>query len=296
MSTNETFLSRWSRRKHGSRSQESDASPTEARAEAQRGEVQRAARRQSDAPGATSAPVPGAPPAVAGALSAATGSSSAAQGASDDPASVGSSTPASREPTTPGEPADGRPLELPSIDSLTPQSDFRPFMQVGVDASTRNAALAQLFRDPHFNVMDGLDVYIDDYNKTEPIPPTMLAKLRQLHSIGLSDEEIERWTADADGSSETLARTEPESQVQSQSPAQAQTQAQAQAESPAESPAESQAEDGTPPAQPEPMDETPSASIRVAQADPIPTSTRRDDAAAQRNTQETGGEDEGSRM
>ena len=38
----------------------------------------------------------------------------------------------------------------------------------------RRAALKKLFSDPRFNVMDGLDVYIDDYSKTEPIPPEML--------------------------------------------------------------------------------------------------------------------------
>ena len=37
-----------------------------------------------------------------------------------------------------------------------------------------NAALKKLFSDPHFNVMDGLDTYIDDYGKPDPIPPSML--------------------------------------------------------------------------------------------------------------------------
>jgi hypothetical protein len=31
--------------------------------------------------------------------------------------------------------------------------------------------------------MDGLDVYIDDYSKSEPIPPAMLAGLRQAQNI-----------------------------------------------------------------------------------------------------------------
>ncbi len=88
--------------------------------------------------------------------------------------------------------------ELPPIDSLTPHSDFRAFMRPGVDASTRNAALAQLFRDPRYNEMDGLDVYIDDYTQSEPIPSPMLAKLQQLHEIGLSDEAIERRDAPSD--------------------------------------------------------------------------------------------------
>ncbi|MEK7875617.1 MAG: DUF3306 domain-containing protein, partial [Pseudomonadota bacterium] len=34
-----------------------------------------------------------------------------------------------------------------------------------------------------FNVMDGLDVYIDDYSKSEPIPAAMMAQLRQAQKI-----------------------------------------------------------------------------------------------------------------
>ena len=59
----------------------------------------------------------------------------------------------------------------------------------------RRAALKKLFSDPHFNVMDGLDVYIDDYSKTEPIPPAMLAGLRQAQKIlqwAKEDEEERR--------------------------------------------------------------------------------------------------------
>jgi hypothetical protein len=66
---------------------------------------------------------------------------------------------------------------LPSVESLTFDSDFAAFMSPKVDESTRRQALRKLFRDPRFNVMDGLDVYIDDYTKFEPIPPDLLAKL-----------------------------------------------------------------------------------------------------------------------
>ena len=30
--------------------------------------------------------------------------------------------------------------------------------------------MKKLFSDPHFNVMDGLDTYIDDYGKPDPLP------------------------------------------------------------------------------------------------------------------------------
>ena len=67
---------------------------------------------------------------------------------------------------------------LPSIDSLTIDSDFSPFFQPKVPEAMRRAAVKKLFADPHFNVMDGLDTYIDDYSKPDPIPEAMLRSLR----------------------------------------------------------------------------------------------------------------------
>jgi hypothetical protein len=67
--------------------------------------------------------------------------------------------------------------ELPSIDSLGFDSDFTAFLRPEVDETLKRAALKQLFRDPRFNVMDGLDVYIDDYTKADPIAPDILKGL-----------------------------------------------------------------------------------------------------------------------
>ena len=76
------------------------------------------------------------------------------------------------------------PAPLPPVESLTPESDFTPFMKSEVDPETRRAALRTLFRDPRFNVMDGLDVYIDDYSKPDPLPEGWLAKMNQLARMG----------------------------------------------------------------------------------------------------------------
>ena len=73
--------------------------------------------------------------------------------------------------------------ELPPVDQLTFESDYGAFLHPKVDEDVRRAALKKLFSDPRFNVMDGLDVYIDDYSKTEPIPPEMLAGLKQAQNI-----------------------------------------------------------------------------------------------------------------
>ena len=67
--------------------------------------------------------------------------------------------------------------QLPSIDSLNFDSDFKAFMHSKVEENVKRAALKKLFSDPRFNVMDGLDTYIDDYTKAEPISEDLLAKL-----------------------------------------------------------------------------------------------------------------------
>jgi hypothetical protein len=72
---------------------------------------------------------------------------------------------------------------LPSIDSLNLQSDFTGFMKRDVDPSLQRAALRKLFADPHFNVMDGLDTYIDDYTKPDPIPESVFAQLLHARAI-----------------------------------------------------------------------------------------------------------------
>jgi hypothetical protein len=72
---------------------------------------------------------------------------------------------------------------LPPLEELTLDSDFRGFFHPKVDEKLRRAALRKLFSDPHFNVMDGLDTYIDDYSKSDPIPAEMLAGMKQAQRI-----------------------------------------------------------------------------------------------------------------
>ncbi|MBI3935410.1 MAG: DUF3306 domain-containing protein [Betaproteobacteria bacterium] len=85
------------------------------------------------------------------------------------------------------DPKDPAP-QMPRLDELTIDSDFGAFFHPGVDEALRRAALKKLFSDPRFNVMDGLDVYIDDYSKSEPIPEEMLKQLVQLRRILGQDE------------------------------------------------------------------------------------------------------------
>lgn len=81
-------------------------------------------------------------------------------------------------------PATPEPRPLPPIESLRFESDFSAFMQPHVDAALRRQALKTLLTDPRFNVMDGLDVYIDDYTKADPLPDGWLAQMRQFAQLG----------------------------------------------------------------------------------------------------------------
>lgn len=89
----------------------------------------------------------------------------------------------STTPTTPVIEQAKPQLSLEDVAKLTHDSDFSPFMAKGVDEHVKRSAMKKLFSDPHFNVMDGLDIYIDDYNKFEPIPPEMLATLNHAKSL-----------------------------------------------------------------------------------------------------------------
>jgi hypothetical protein len=133
-------------------------------------------------------PVPPEPAAVPGppngnATPASPPATSAVQG------SAGGSTALPADVAAPEKPA------LPTLDDvgkLTRESDFSAFTRPGVDPAVRNAAMKKLFSDPHYNVMDGLDIYIDDYSKPDPIPPAMLRQLASARFLNLfGDEEKE---------------------------------------------------------------------------------------------------------
>ena len=86
------------------------------------------------------------------------------------PASVGIAQPV---------PAPTYATTLPPVESLTIDSDFTPFFQPKVGEALKRQALKQLFRDPQFNVMDGLDVYVGDYSIPDPISPDIVKQMVQ---------------------------------------------------------------------------------------------------------------------
>lgn len=69
--------------------------------------------------------------------------------------------------------------------------EYREYFDPKVDEGVRRSALKKLFSEPQFNVMDGLDTYIDDYSKPDPIPEAMLRQMNQAKDLLLFDEEKE---------------------------------------------------------------------------------------------------------
>jgi len=109
--------------------------------------------------------------------------------------------PAPPDPIT-HRPAAAPPLPtLADVAALAPQSDYTRFVATGVAPEVKNAALKKLFTDPHFNVMDGLDTYIDDYGKPDPLPVGMLRKMAQSQLLGLFDDEQKDGAAQAGAAS-----------------------------------------------------------------------------------------------
>jgi hypothetical protein len=83
---------------------------------------------------------------------------------------------------------------LADAQQLTPDSDFSGFMARGVTPDVKNAAMKKLFADPHFNVMDRLDIYIDDYSQPDPLPLAMLRQMTSAKTLNLFDDEPDETT------------------------------------------------------------------------------------------------------
>ncbi len=82
-------------------------------------------------------------------------------------------------------------LTLQDAQALTQQSDFAPFVAREVAPEVRNAAMKKLFSDPHYQVMDRLDTYIDDYSLADPIPESMLRQMASAKFLQLFEDPPE---------------------------------------------------------------------------------------------------------
>ena len=108
--------------------------------------------------------------------------------------------------------ADAPPaLTLADTESLTLASDFKPFLAQNVAPEVKNAAFKKLFADPHFNVMDRLDIYIDDYSIPSPLPESVLRQMASAKFLNLFEEEDDH--EPAAGAEAAAARETPRDEV-----------------------------------------------------------------------------------
>ncbi len=102
------------------------------------------------------------------------------------------------------------PPTLADVQALQADSSFAPFVARDVAPEVRNAAMKKLFGDPHYKVMDGLDIYIDDYSVPSPLPAAMLRQMASAKFLKLFDED-EQAPADAPAAGAVPAPAAPES-------------------------------------------------------------------------------------
>ncbi len=71
--------------------------------------------------------------------------------------------------------------DLPDVESLTPESDFSPFMQRGVPEELKRLALRKLWRsNPIFANLDGLNDYDEDFTIIQPLAEGLADELQKL--------------------------------------------------------------------------------------------------------------------
>ena len=93
--------------------------------------------------------------------------------------------------------------DVAKIDRFDP--DFSAFMKPDVDPAVQQAALKKMFTDPHFNIMDGLDIYIDDYSKPDPLPAGMLERMVQGDMLKLFSQQGDGPENAKQGESQSMA-------------------------------------------------------------------------------------------
>jgi Protein of unknown function (DUF3306) len=78
----------------------------------------------------------------------------------------------------PARPAETAPPELPPIDQLSFDSNYKDFLHPKVDETLRRQALKKLFASAHFQTPDMMDDFNEDYTKLlEPLAPGIAEKL-----------------------------------------------------------------------------------------------------------------------
>jgi Protein of unknown function (DUF3306) len=130
---------------------------------------------------------------------------------------------------------------LDDVALLGPDSDYSGFVAQGVDKAVRRGALKKLFSDPHFHRIDGLDIYMGDYTRPDPVSAAMLAGLQHAQSFFAQASALEAKEGPASGARSAAggreALVDSEGRAGEDDPVQSSSRAQdeSQADSPAQS-------------------------------------------------------------
>ena len=105
---------------------------------------------------------------------------------------------------------------LPAIEELTPESDFKSFMDPKVDHGTRRDALKKLFVDPHYNVPDPFEPFSGDYTVEDPMSPEFLKTLNHARRLIFDEQQKPAAAAAADDAPQEAATQPQETATQPQ--------------------------------------------------------------------------------
>ncbi len=74
-------------------------------------------------------------------------------------------------------------IPLPDPATLSLADDFSVVLRAKVPEALKRQAMRQLFEQPHFNVVDGLNVYMEDFNAIPEFPRDELALPRHAREV-----------------------------------------------------------------------------------------------------------------
>lgn len=123
------------------------------------------------------------------------------------------------EPAKPPAKADSAPPDLPPIDQLGADSDYRGFLHPKVDEALRRQALKKLFASPQFQTPDMMDDFNEDYTVLlEPLAPDAAAKLEHAKRTLLGGEPEPAAADAAEAPREESAESAPAEVAQADDP------------------------------------------------------------------------------
>lgn len=136
------------------------------------------------------------------------------------------------------EPIDEAPLlsdaDMPPIESLSSDSDVSAFFNKGVSAALRKAALRHVFRQPAYNVRDGLNDYDGDYTVFEPLGDTVTSDMKwhiarkERERLEAEARELEQRSLEAENVQQAQEMEEVQGEEEGQTERQAQAREQSQ--------------------------------------------------------------------